>query len=90
MDDLFYKMQQQRYLGKLSIRLKYLLYKFTMKKYRILVPEQDNLTVRMVEEPMTGELDWGTSAAFLPVSSTHEIMEQVYQGLKNRNVRKTT
>ena len=38
---------------------------------------------------MTGELDWGTSAAFLPVSFTYEIMEQVYQGLKNRNVRKT-
>ena len=90
MDDLFYKMRQTEIPGEIEYQVEISFVQIYNEKVQdLLVPEQDNLTVRMVEEPMTGELDWGTSAAFLPVSSTHEIMEQVYQGLKNRNVRKT-
>ena len=89
-DDLFYKIQQTEIPGEIEYQVEISFVQIYNEKVQdLLVPEQDNLSVRMVEEPMTGELDWGTSAAFLPVSSTYELMKQVYQGLKNRNVRKT-
>jgi len=89
-DDLFYKIQQTEIPGEIEYQVEISFVQIYNEEVKdLLLPQQDNLTVRMVEEPTTGELDWATSAACLPVSSTHELMGHVYQGLKNRNVRTT-
>ena len=90
-DDLFYKIQQTEIPGEIEYQVEVSFVQIYNEKVQdLLLPQQFDLPVRMVEQESTGELDWVTAAAFLPVATTYELMTQVKKGLKNRTVRSTS
>lgn len=56
-DDLFYKIQQTEIPGEIEYQVEISFVQIYNEEVKdLLLPQQDNLTVRMVEEPTTGEL----------------------------------
>lgn len=90
-DDLFWKIRQTEKPGEVEYQIEVQFIQiYNEKVHDMLVPHQVDLPVRMVEEPLTGNLDWSAAATFVPVRNTYELMTQVQKGLKNRAVRLTS
>jgi hypothetical protein len=89
-DDLFYKIRQTEIPGEIEYQVEVSFVQIYNEKVQdLLLPQQFDLQTTL-EQESTGELDWVTAAAFLPVATTYELMTQVKKGLKNRTVRSTS